>query len=287
MKKTFKIAFLLLFFSISIVSINENKKVEAKATSTQLKRVLKKYTSEPIIEFYYDDFNHDHKYEAFALTGSVSNEPGFGDVCKGSVWFINSKKASHLMYNNPWGKGVQKKFGKKYKFVKKKFIAFHRAYTTASISYAWSVKGSKAKKEKVSGKVYLMNKTKYGWVEGEHSTYDGCYDNGFYIGHTWKPYYFYYKNGVKEYGGKKISKKTLLKKYKSAAKYLKGKKVLEIYYRKNGIININYKKRRDGMTNFYNITLLAKEKKVKKYATNSGRYKKSLIPSIATYPKKF
>lgn len=277
----------MLFLGMNVgLILSGSVNVEAKTTATQLKKVLKRYTNEKIIDFRYGDYNGDKKYEAFALVGERCAQLGEDSYCDGLLWFVNSKKAVPLKYANNFGE-QNKKFSHVYKFKKRKCIVYQEMYATGYTSYVWTVKGSKVKEEKISGKINGISKSKYGWLEGIRSAYDACYSDGLYTGHTWKPYYFYYNNGIKEYGGKKISKKALIKKYKGASKYIKGKKILEIYYRKNGIININYTKRQDGMTQFYNTTLKIKGKKVVKYASDFGRYQKATVPSIAKYPKEF
>lgn len=283
--KRITICFVAFCMTIGLI-FSGNVNVEAKTSSAKLKKVLRQYTNEKIIDFQYGDFNGDKKFEAFALVGDRRTQFEKNDCCDGTIWFINSKKAVRLRYADNFGK-LNKKFSKIYKFGKTKCIVFQEMYTTCYISYVWTVKGSKAKAEKISGKIDGISKSKYGWLEGIDSTYDGCYSGGYYNVHTWKPYYFYYNNGIKEYGGKKISKKALIRKYKGAKKYIKGKKILDIYYRSNGIININYKKYKEGNTSFYNITLRVKGKKVKKYASDWGRYLKAAVPAIAKYPKKF
>jgi hypothetical protein len=65
-------------------------------------------------------------------------------------------------------------------------------------------------------------------------------------GHTYKRYYLYWtENGFKEYGGIAVSENKLSE-YTGAREVLasirqNGGRITEIYYRANGVININYR----------------------------------------------
>ncbi len=72
------------------------------------------------------------------------------------------------------------------------------------------------------------------------SQYDACVDG---TGHTWNIYYFYWDNGLKEYGGTQISIDKFLT-YEGSNEVVKkiaedGYEITSIYKRKNGIMNVN------------------------------------------------
>lgn len=100
------------------------------------------------------------------------------------------------------------------------------------------------------------------------SAFDLVVDStGVSTGHTWKAYYLKW-NGKKfvEYVGKKMSLGAL-KKYKGTNVYLKkvnnlGYKIGEIYYRKNGIINVNLSKAMQDGIEQQNIIFKVKGNKV-------------------------
>ena len=100
-----------------------------------------------------------------------------------------------------------------------------------------------------------------------HSTYDFAYDKGvgFYIGHTWKPYYFYYKAGkVYEY---------------KAKKYRKYGKVKSIFYRENGLVHVNYK----GGGVRMNVTFRVSGNRLKKPVVNEGIYRRRITKQKGGY----
>ena len=133
--------------------------------------------------------------------------------------------------------------------------------------------------------------------------YDGCF-----LGRTWKPYYFYWDGtSFKEYGGTPISidslysisgsKKLLEQVDTKLKKIVKDVQISEIYYRENGIININYRcKENDSHYDDYdfdyvnyNVTLRYEDKKLKIVSGESdlfreGMYLPALLPQIAIYP---
>ena len=287
MKKRKYLSMLMAVFFVAALFIAGKTEASAATSSAQLKKVLRNYTSARIISFEAGDFNGDKKTEAFVLTGRQTFDDWANEYrCNGAVWFVNSKKAVRLKTSDSFGK-MGSKYFKIFKFKNKKVITIQQQYPTWYSNYIWTVKGSSAVESKLSGKVSDITKTKNGWLKCEREEYDASVYEGVKTGRTSKPYYFYYKNGLKEYGGLKISKKALLKKYKNAKSYLNGKNVTSIYYRKNGLINVNYKNSSYGCTNYYYITLKISGKKVKKYDSGQGYYKKALVPSMAVYPKKF
>lgn len=139
------------------------------------------------------------------------------------------------------------------------------------------------------------------------STHDFYYD-GCFLGRTWKPYYFYWDGtSFKEYGGTPISidslysingsKKLLEQVDSELKKIVKDVQISEIYYRENGIININYRcKENDSHYDDYdfdyvnyNVTLRYEDKKLIIVSGEfdlfrEGMYLPALLPQIAIYP---
>ena len=93
-------------------------------------------------------------------------------------------------------------------------------------------------------------------------TYDVMYDCDLKImgGHTWKPYYFHYENGiVTEYKGQKISLSEFRQEYSNAEqmlqKYQKKQEFSSAIKRENSIVHINFVKReKDGDEIYQNVT---------------------------------
>ena len=117
------------------------------------------------------------------------------------------------------------------------------------------------------------------------SQYDALVDG---TGHTWNIYYFYWDNGLREYGGTEISI-AKFSEYNGADSILNrittdGYDIISIYQRGNGIININGC---DGYTNV-NVRIILEDNNVNvlwdgEYFYEPGIIKPALIPQLATY----
>ena len=107
---------------------------------------------------------------------------------------------------------------------------------------------------------------------GQFTTIGDAFDagstDGQKCGHTYKSYYLYWTaDGLKEYGGLKITLQQLLKVNGTQviidAITKSGYTIDEIYYRANNIININYHSSdKDGDVDYENVTLLYKNNTV-------------------------
>jgi hypothetical protein len=134
-----------------------------------------------------------------------------------------------------------------------------------------------------------------------------------WTGHTYKLYYLYWSaDGLKEYGGLKITQQQLLK-VKGAQAIIdaitkSGHTIDEIYYRANNIINISYHSGDRNNGDFDNVTLVYNNNavtpqsvytgpnspKTESFNENNlsdfsygGIYQAAFFPDIATYPDKF
>lgn len=105
---------------------------------------------------------------------------------------------------------------------------------------------------------------------------------------TWNVYYFYWDNGLREYGGTSISTEEFAT-YSGSNVILQkisedGFYITSIYKRQNGIININCC---DGWSNANVRVILENENEVSPFAEEyyyeEGIIKAALIPEIATY----
>lgn len=118
------------------------------------------------------------------------------------------------------------------------------------------------------------------------SQYDANVDG---TGHTWNVYYFYWDDGLKEYGGTLITAEEFLQ-YQGSEEILSqiaadGYEVTTIYQRKNGIININCC---DGVSN-KNVRTVYRDGYVEASPVTEGYYyedgiiKPALNMEIATF----
>ena len=268
-------------------------------SSSTLRNRLKSTTSETIYDFCYDDFDGDGIYEAFAATSAKSgNNIDLDEYnAKINVWFINNNSAKKIK-SSFFGvilqaNGSNYKFIEKYQYNKSKFVVVNQWAQTGRPSLFWYVKNSQCVYDsKASGTLWGFHyNNDFGWFEGSHSTFDLGTDG---TGHTYKLYYYYFDDGLKEYGGISISESQLTKIANGSAIISEVKKhgtIRKIIARANGIININY--RYDDHN--YNLSLLYRNNKLSYFriyddvnafdaAVDEGVYQTACIPDLAIYP---
>lgn len=251
-----------------------------------------------IVFHYYDDYDGDGDCEMFALVGEMVDNGGFYEeenIC-GKIWFVDQNgimevESEEIEYwSNPRAFSVDNKT----------FVAFEKYYTTGSLTYLWGVINEKPYQPNISGKGNGLYINEFNEIEITDSEYDLAFDKSlnFSLGHTWKKYYFYFDgNSFREYGGISIKVEDLLR--------ISGVDIVvneiynnlyvidSIYYRSNGMININISKEDDHEIVYYNITLRCNgdswEYVMSEFGNNYGEgiYLKELIPSSATYPDKY
>lgn len=268
--------------------------------SDPLKSILAKYTTDTVT--FFQSFTTDRNQKAaFAVTGYV-------------VWYVDASGAQKLgrvsgsMDNEPYYAPVIWTVGNT-----KIFKGEEVPGGSSTISHAWYVKDGKPVKLSNTGMDLSYLGSGQFTTEGE--AFDKLTSNGSEAGgHTYKLYYLYWANdGLKEYGGLKITKQQLLK-MKGAQAILNaitesGHTVDDIYYRADNIININYHSGDRQECNNDNVTLVYKNNavtpKLARYTDQGsskteslnkdnlsdfsygGIYKAAFFPEIATYPDKF
>ena len=268
--------------------------------SSSLKSKLQNKTSETIYDFCCDDFDGDGTYEAFAATSSQKLTLD-SDSAIVDIWFINdisvtkikSKLGASILlkdYDNNY------QFIQKYEYKDNKFVVVKEWYTTGDLAYFWYVKnGQYVYDSKASGKLCFFSPDgDYEWFTGCHSTYDSTTSGS---GHTWKPYYYYFDNGLKEYGGISITESQLAQITNGESVVAEVKKhgaISSIIARGNGIVNINYTSGGynknltllycDNTINYVNLNYYSND--AFENAVDSGVYKTAYIPEIAVYPDK-
>lgn len=229
------------------------------ASKSSLKKKLQNKTSQTIHIFRYADLDRHGTKEAVALTADSIDE--FGGYFNAKLWYISDKKcysfySGSCIYKFEANMPILWKVKNAYLF--KVEVG---GYGSASKSLVWRFTKKGARKVKVPGMDLIYRGNNKFYISD--SAFDAMSDG---TGHTWKRYYLYW-NGKKfiEYGGIRITE-TQLQKAKGASAILKAirkkGRIQKIYYRSNGIININY---RDYTTKTdwsnYNVTLKLKGKK--------------------------
>lgn len=282
----------------SMPKYSNGSKQEIIMSESKYLEYLQSNVEGDILFHYYDDYDGDGDCEMFALVGELVDDGGFyeEDNIYGKIWFIDQNgimeiESEELIYwTSPRAFSVDNRT----------FVVFEEFYTTGSLTYLWGVLNEKPYQPNISGKGNGLYINEFNEIEITDSVYDCAFDKnlGFSIGHTWKKYYFYFDgNSFREYGGIIINVDDLLR--------IPGVDLIvdeiynnlciidSIYYRNNGIININISKEDDSSINYYNITLRYNGEKWKfvqsEFEKNydGGIYLKELIPSSATYPDKY
>lgn len=263
---------------------------------------LKSIVGDNILFFDYNDYDGDGNCEAFALVKEDSYEiTDYNDLLRGKIWFVNQNGAIEvesyeLLYSaSPYF----------FSAGDKAFIAFNTYYgLNGRKTYIWGVNNQIPYQPNISGKGNGFHINKYNEIELCHSTLDLVWDKASdeCTGRTDKDYYFYF-DGItfKEYGGIEIEVKDIqrLPNGNDIINWIYEHSLIidSIYYRENGIININIHEEfyEDSVRRFHidmrcdegNIYLLNDEINLGLSELNLGLYLKALRPEIATYPEKF
>ena len=284
--------------SVSFVNPTDYKNTQ-NWNMEQLKSILAKYTTNQILFF-----------QSFT-TGDNQNA-AFVTVDGGEVWFATDSGAQKLKTGLSFREGDQS--DTTFLWTVDNTIIFKCEDFpggSSSISYAWYVKDGKPVELLYTG----MNLSYIG--NGQFTTigedFDFDFTDGIGAGHTYKLYYLYWTtDGLKEYGGGKITQQQLLKMAGAQAIIdtitKSGYTVDEIYYRANNIININYHSGDKQNGRFNNVTLVYENNtvtpelvvldpnssKTESFNENNlsdfsygGIYQAAFFSKIATYPDKF
>lgn len=203
------------------------------------------------------DFAGDGQTEAFIFTGEFV-QGDFLDHYDGTFWYVDEDEIDEF---EPSISEMWFDSGRFSDFGNRKYYLITELYTTGAPSDIWTVVDGKPFKDKLSG---------YGNVEMlqngtgivYHDIYDGIWDNelGGYIGHTFKPYYFYYDEGkdqLCEFESEPVTEEQLndlcghdiLGDIKNAGGTFSG-----AYKRANGLVTINYAIDIDNETDCCNAT---------------------------------
>lgn len=259
---------------------------------------LKDNVEGEVLFYYYNDYDGDGTCEMFALVGEAIDGDGLyeEDNLSGEIWYVNQNGVMRIENNEIiyWSSPYTFSIGVN------AFIAFEKYYATGSLTYIWGVKNGKPYQPNISGKGNGLRINEYNEIEITDSAYDMVFDKSMnlMIGHTWKKYYFYFDgNTFREYGGISIKVEDILDIPGGEAivdEIYNNSSVIEsIYYRENGIININISKESDEEIRYYNITLRYDGKE--SYFVPSmfednyseGIYLRAFIPSVAIYPDEY
>lgn len=219
-----------------------------------LEHQVRERTKRKILRTYLADYDGDGKKEAFIVTKKDSAEQ--------TLWFSGQKQVKKLAVSSfILKRGQACKVSEKQKL----FVIEGWNGGSSSWSYCISVSGGKCHSVKESGEGLTQLSGRDFVVYP--SSFDACRTGSMMTGHTWKAYYLRW-NGKKfvNYTGTLMTSENL-EKYEGADHYLAqikkaGYKIGKIYFRKNGIININLYRKDKYLVSYENVTLKKKGQKV-------------------------
>lgn len=239
------------------VSIGMPQKDVEAASKLELEQEIESRTTGYIKDVYYTDYDYDGDKEAFIITEESPEQQ--------ILWFASDKEVKQIITDTILyvgdGQGICKVSDNQ-----KLFVIEKSGGGSGSWSQCLYVKNGKVHSVKKSGEKLVHTSGKDFMIHP--SEFDLMSDGEMKVGHTWKAYYLKW-TGFKfeQYIGKEISQ-AKLKKYKNGSNYLQkitraGYNIGKIYYRKNGIININVYVKDGYSVNYDNVTLKVNGNQVK------------------------
>lgn len=228
------------------------------------------------IDSIFDDFDGDGVYEEFIFLGSEI-DPEF-ETSIGSLWYVSEDKCEQLVESTE-ARSFDDHVISLFDVDGVKFIGVNEAYTTALVTYLFTVKDGEVKEPFISHMGYFF---KPDYVEDycvSISAYDGTFEyekgkeeEGMYTGHTWKNYYYYLdkeETEFKAYVGTPITEEELIEAlgFDLASEIRDaGFDLGAMLKRDNGIINVDYSKTTDEgdsvFVEYHNVT----------YNVNTGEF---------------
>ncbi len=203
-----------------------------------------------LIDFSGSDFDCDGQKEAFAITGSISDEER--STVEGSLWFVSQSGAQKLTDSK--GLGFNSRL-RTMTMGNTTYVLVDEMYETAALTYVYSVSDGRAVEALFSGRGEVITD-----LDGPDrfrimdSSYDMMFDEelGQMIGHTWKHYYYFYdptEDGVFEYAGTDILPENI--EYicqRDLVGELIGPKdsIDSMFLRGNGLLVINFRRPAEG-----------------------------------------
>lgn len=183
---------------LNIYNVSESEIVDKKfatdVTEDSLKKMLAENVTKTILNFVFDDFDNNGIYEAIAFCGEYYEEDG---IFFGTLYFISQEGVQVIREEDGYWD-----CGQIYDFEDAIIIAITQYFATGGLTYYYQIKGNEVIEIEGSGYGNGLYQDEQGRICMTDSQYDGCVDG---TGHTWNIYYFYWDDGLKEYGGTQIS----------------------------------------------------------------------------------
>lgn len=229
---------------------------KAEAESALREKLSETAGDSEILSFTCDDFDLDGTYEAFAFIGEENDYDG-EILYSGKFYFVNDENVEMIHESYP----VEfADCGTIIDFGTRKYFHIKQIYTTAGISYLYTVKDNNCYAEAYSGigSLYDLNGNDFSLTL---SAYDGVFDKEMEttLGHTWKPYYFHYDpsaDSIVEYVGESISVEIAFDTLPAGVMdeiLEQGYTFGDMFMRDNGVINVNYEKEENNSIYYSNV----------------------------------
>lgn len=204
-----------------------------------------------------DDFDKDGVEEAFYLSGGRYNGE-YGELVYTELWYADVSGTQYLES----AQAICFSNGRVYDVGECKIFCVEDNYTSSNETHVWIVRNGSPMRIHIAygqqpGNILQESDTDFSFI------FDGGDGNSMGHGHTWKRYYMYWNgDGFTEYGGLRISEEQL-RAVEGASRWLDeilavDGMIGDIFYRENGIVNINYTTTdgwTDGTVNNKNVTL--------------------------------
>lgn len=275
--KKISLTFLLLVAGLFLFGKQTARAVDEKSIIKEEigKRMKKKHV---IKKTWFLDYDRDGRKEAFLLTGK-SLSPKWKDWMPDDT--VNDLWFAYVEGDHVKVKRIRRHVESSAHLLKLKSVTLMCAGDFCVTSYpedVYRVSGNSVNK-------IFHGDTLHGSEDGDdvvsvHSTYDShkYTDAGVTttVGHTWKPYYFYYQDGkIYEYEGRKISV-AALKKYQNGEamlkKYKKKGEITGVIHRSNDLIHVNYIYKTKYSADYNYVTFLVTGNSLKKIDVGDGKY---------------
>ena len=275
MVKKIALAFFLLLAGFFFLNKQTARAVDEESMiQEEIGKNLKK--KHVIKETWYLDYDGNGRNEAFILTGerlSPKRKDWMIDDTDNDLWF------AYVEEDSVKAKKIRKHVESSAHLLKLKSATLVCAGDFCVTSYpedVYSVSGNSVNKIFHGDMIQVSEDSDD--LLSVHSTYDFSkdLDSGLVLGHTWKPYYFYYKDGkIYEYQGRKIST-AAFKEYQNGGamlnKYRKKGKVTKIIYRSNDLIHINLVNKTKYSEYYHYVTFRVVGDRLEKLDAGEGKY---------------
>lgn len=241
------------------------------------------------IETYAEDYDGDGQQEfIYLLINPGSSKEDIYNY-KVDIWFGNKKGVRKIIQGetiDPNTYGIIEVAGRRY-------FRYDSFSVTSSTTHLLEVRNNQCSEYFTACGGINFSKDSNDFTV-TYDCYDMFYDKQekYYLGHTWKDYYYYADaEGFHEYGAKEISQEEFSK-FKNAETIFKDINMkygnatnsnLQFLKRSNGLIHINISVEDEDRISYYYMTYRINGNNLDEFDTGEGRYCNALTEELAVY----